>query len=92
MLTSDELSQTVKQAQRDAAVCTRFCVVGGECRGSTYVLHHNGLGSSDTSEQRVYAKAILKLSEPLLHRWLVAWLVMTHNRQHFDLNTVPGGA
>jgi len=86
MLTSDELSQTVKQAQRDAAVCTRFCVVGGECRGSTYVLHHNGLGSSDTSEQQVYAKEILRLSEPQLILWLTAWFEATHKRQRFDLN------
>jgi len=86
MLTSGDLSQAVKQAQRDAAVCTRFCVVGGECRESTYVIYHNGLGSSDTSEQRVDAKEMLRLSERQLTLWLIPWLEATHKRQRFDLN------
>jgi hypothetical protein len=86
MLTSDELNRAILQAQCEAAVCTRFCVVGGERHESTYLLFHNGLGSSDTSEQLVYAGPILKLSELNLVRWLSSWLVATHKRQRFDLN------
>jgi hypothetical protein len=86
MLTADELNRAIKHAQRKAAVCTRFCVVGGECRKSGYVIYHNGLGASDTSEQVVSGEAILRLPEEYLVRWLVPWLVATHKRQRFDFN------
>ena len=86
MLTADELTRAIKQAQREAAVCTRFCVVGGERRKSGYALYHNGLGSSDTSEQIVSDEVVLRLPEEGLPPWLVPWLVATHKRQRFDLN------
>jgi len=86
MLTADELNRAVKQAQQKAAVCTRFCVVGGECRTSGYALYHNGLGSSDTSEQLVSGEAVLRLPEEHLVPWLVPWLVATHKRRRFDFN------
>ena len=86
MLTADELNRAIKQAQQKAAVCTRLCIVGGECRKSGYVIYHNGLGSSDTSEQLVFDGAVLGLPEEALVRWLVPWLVATHKRQRFDLN------
>ena len=86
MLTADELNRAIKQAQRKAAVCTRFCVVGGECRQSGYAIYHNGLGASDTSEQIVSDRAVLKLPEEHLALCLVPWLVATHKRQRFDLN------
>jgi hypothetical protein len=87
MLTSDELSQAIVQAQREATVCTRFCTVGGERGESGYAIYHNGLGSSDTSKQIVSHEAVLRLSEQQLIRWLVLWLVATHKRQHFDVNS-----
>jgi hypothetical protein len=86
MLTSDELNRAIMQAQRQATVCRWFCVVGGECRRSGYMLYHNGLGSSDTSEQIVADAGVLRLAEQHLSRWLVPWLVATHKRQRFDLN------
>jgi hypothetical protein len=86
MLTADELNRVIKQAQRKAAVCTRFCVVGGECRKSGYAIYHNGLGASDTSEQVVSGEAILGLPEEYLVLWLVPWLVATHKRQRFGFN------
>jgi hypothetical protein len=86
MLTADELNRAIKRAQREAAVCTRFCVVGGECRRSGYAIFHNGLGSSDTSEQIVSHEAVLRLPEEHLASWLVPWLVATHKRERFDLN------
>ncbi len=86
MLTSDELNRAIMQAQREAAVCTRFCVVGGERRESGYAIYHNGLGSSDTSEQIVSDAATLKAPEEYLAPWLVPWLVATHRRQRFDLS------
>ncbi len=90
MLTADELRYALVEAQREASVCTRFCAVDGTCGASEYTIWHNGLGSSDSSEQRVYTKPVLKLPLAYLIEWLVAWLVMTHNRQHFNLNTAPG--
>jgi hypothetical protein len=86
MLTPDELNRAIKQAQREAAVCTRLCGVGGERRGSGYAIFHNGLGPSDTSEQSVSDTAILRLPEEALVPWLVPWLVATHRRRRFDLN------
>jgi len=86
MLMSDELNRAIEQAQLTAAVCTRWCAVGGECRRSGYLIYHNGLGSSDTSEQLVADKGVLRLSEWELSRWLIPWLVATHKRQRFDLN------
>jgi len=86
MLTSDELNRAIKQAQLKAAVCTRICVVGGECREAGYALYHNGLGASDTSEQIVADGFVLGLSESQFNRWLVPWLVATHQRRGFDLN------
>ena len=86
MLTADDLNRAIKQAQHKAAVCTRFCVVGGKRQTSGYVIYHNGLGASDTSEQLVSNEAVLKLPEAYLASWLVPWLVATHQRQHFDLN------
>ncbi len=86
MLTTDELRTVLKQARRDANVCTRFCVVGGTCGKSRYTIHHNGLGSSDTSEQQVYAGWVVDLSEYQLLTWLTAWLVALHDGQPFDLN------
>ncbi len=86
MLTADELNRALKQAQQKAAVCKRFCVVGGECRKSGYAIYHNGLGSSDTSAQIVSSEAVLKLPEEHLGPWLVPWLVATHKRQRFYLN------
>jgi hypothetical protein len=86
MLTTDELRRVIKQARRDADVCTRFCVVRGECVESGYTILHNGLGPSDTGEQRVYAGWVLKLPEYQLAPWLTAWLIATHQGQHFDLN------
>ena len=86
MLTSDELNRAIMQAQREAAVCTRFCVVGGERRGSGYAIYHNGLGASDTSEQVVSDRAILKLPEEHLAPCLVPWLVATHQRRRFDFD------
>jgi hypothetical protein len=86
MLAADELNRAIKQAQRKAAVCTRFCVVGGECRQSGYAIYHNGLGSLDTSEQIVSDATILRLPEESLAHWLAPWLVATHRRKRFDLN------
>ena len=86
MLTSDELDRAIMQAQREATVCTRLCVVGGECRRVGYLIYHNGLGPSDTSEQIVADAGVLRLKEPQLVRWLIPWLVATHKRQRFDLN------
>jgi hypothetical protein len=86
MLTPDELNRAIKQAQHEAAVCTRFCGVGGKHNESGYAIYHNGLGSSDTSEQVVSATAVLRLSEEALVQWLVPWLVATHRRQRYDLN------
>jgi len=92
MLTTNELRYALAEAQREAGVCTRFCAVDGACGASEYTVWHNGLGSSDSNEQRVYAKPVLKLPLDYLIEWLVAWLVMTHHRQHFNLNTAPGDA
>jgi hypothetical protein len=86
MLTTDELRRVIKQARRDADVCTRFCVVRGECEESGYAILHNGLGPSDTGEQRVYAGWVLKLPEYQLVPWLTAWVIATHKGQPFDLN------
>jgi len=86
MLTTDELRTVLEHAWRDAAVCTRFCSVGGACDESSYTIHHNGLGPSDTGEHRVTAGWVLKLPEYQLLPWLTAWLIATHNRQPFDLN------
>jgi hypothetical protein len=86
MLTTDELRRVIKQARDVADVCTRFCVVRGECDESGYTILHNGLGPSDTREQRVYAAWVLKLPEYQLLPWLTAWHIATRNRQHFDLN------
>jgi len=89
MLRTDQLHIVIKQAQRDADVCTRFCGVGAKCGESGYTIHHNGLGPSDTGEQRVYARWVLRLPEHHLTLWLAAWLIATHNGQHFDLNASP---
>ena len=86
MLTTSELHALIKQAQYDADLCTRFCSVGGRCGESGYTIHHNGLGPSDTGEQRVSARWVLSLPEYQLLPWLTAWLIATHNTQHFDLN------
>ena len=86
MLTADELNRAIKQAGYEAAVCTRFCTVGGECRASGYAIHHNGLSSSDTSEQLVSDEAVLRLPEEVLAHWLARWLVARHRRRRFDLN------
>ena len=86
MLTADELNRAIKQAGYEAAVCTRFCSVGGECRASGYAIYHNGLGSSDTSEQLVSDRTALRLPEEALAHWLAHWLIATHRRQRFDLN------
>ena len=86
MLTADELHRALKHAGYEAAVCTRFCAVGGACRASGYAIHHNGLGSSDTSEQLVSDEMVLRLPEEALAHWLARWLVATHRRQRFDLN------
>ena len=86
MLTTDQLRSVIKQARRDADVCTRFCVVGGECGESGYTIHHNGLGPADTGEQRVFDGWVLRLPEHHLAPWLTAWLIATHSGQHFDLN------
>jgi hypothetical protein len=86
MLTTDELRSVIKQARREAEVCTRFCVVRGMCGESDYMIHHNGLGPSDTDEQRVSAAWVLKLPEYQLVPWLTSWLIATHRGQHFDLN------
>lgn len=86
MLTTGELNRAIKQAQHEAAVCTRLCVVGGERRKAGYAIYHNGLGASDTSEQILSDETILKLPEEFLPPWLVPWLVATHKRQRFDLN------
>ena len=86
MLTTDELRSVIKQARRDAGVCTRFCVVRGECGESGYTIHHNGLGPSDTSERRVYAGWVLDLPKYQLVPWLTAWRIATHQGVHFDLN------
>jgi hypothetical protein len=86
MLTDGGLRSAIKQAQRDADVCTRLCSVDGRCGESGYTIHHNGLGSSDTGEQRISAGWVLRLPESQLLPWLTAWLIATHNKQHFDLN------
>jgi hypothetical protein len=86
MLTTDELGIAIKHAQRAAGVCTRFCAVGGTCGESGYRIHHNGLGSSDTSEQQMFEGWILELPEDLLILWLAAWLRATHKGRRFDLN------
>jgi hypothetical protein len=90
MLTSDKLRYALTEAQRKAGVCTRFCAVDGACGASEYTIWHNGLGSSDSSKQRVYAKPVLTLPLEYLIEWLVDWFVLTHKRQHLDLNTVRG--
>ena len=86
MLTDGKLRSMIMQAQAEAGVCTRLCSVGGRCGESGYAIHHNGLGSSDTGEQRVSARWVLALPEYQLLPWLTAWLIATHHRQHFDLN------
>ena len=86
MLTTDALRSVIKQARRDADVCTRVCVVRGECDGSAFTIHHNGLGPSDTSAQRISAGWVLGLPERGLVSWLTAWLLATHRGQRFDLN------
>lgn len=86
MLTTDELHTVLEQAWRDAGVCTRLCSVGGTGDESSYTIHHNGLGPSDTGAQRVNAGWVLKLPEYQLLPWLTTWIIATHNRQHFDLN------
>jgi hypothetical protein len=89
MLTTDELGIVLEQARRAAGVCTRFCVVGGVCGESGYTVYHNGLGPSDTSEQRIYAAWVLRQPENQLALWLTAWLIATHKGQRFDLNAQP---
>ena len=86
MLTTDELRRVIKQARRDADVCTRFCVVRGECDEAGYMILHNGLGPSDTDGQRIYAAWVLGLPGYQLVPWMTAWLIATHRGQHFDLN------
>jgi hypothetical protein len=86
MLTTDELRSVIKQARRDADVCTRFCVARAECGESGYTIYHNGLGPSDTAEQRIYAEWVLELPGYQLGPWLTAWFIATHKGQHFNLN------
>lgn len=85
-LKADELAKVLTDAQREVARCTSFCRLGSAVEGGGYSLHHNGIGSSDTSSQVVHAVATLALGEYGLKPKLVAWLTATHDRQGYDLN------
>lgn len=86
MLTQDTLIKVLHEAQQAADVCTRFCVVGGEIDEERYKLHHNGLGSSDTSVQIIHAPAVLGLYEVGLKPKLQEWIASCHKRAPLDLN------
>jgi hypothetical protein len=86
MLTPDALTGALHSASKAALVCTRFCVIGSSVEDGRYRCHHNGLGSSDTDSQTIFAPELLALTDEKLAVVLGAWLVALHQRKAFAIN------
>lgn len=86
MLTQAELNVALIDAQKSANACGVFCRVSGSTEGDVYFVSHNGTGSGDTDQQRVYLPAVVGLGVEQLAARLSLWLTATHRRTKFDLN------
>lgn len=86
MLTPDQLTEAIQEADKAAALCGRFCRYGAEIVDGKYRIHHNGTGESDTSDQMVYSTKTLGLGQPALTTRLRDWLKATHDHTVHDLN------
>jgi hypothetical protein len=88
MLTESELSEALREAEKAAGLCTRLCRSGATLEGKVYVCWHNGLGDSDSDEQRVDNTTALALAQPAWQQRSEAWLRRLHEHgPRLDLNT-----
>jgi hypothetical protein len=86
MLTAEQLSEAIREAEKAASVCGRLCRTGGAIEQNTMTVFHNGLGDSDSDEQHVHSTIALALAQPAWQQRLEAWLRRLHEHRRFCLN------
>ncbi len=88
MLDQQGLTRALKLGQATADRCGHFCAVGAQPEHGVYNVWHNGIGSSDTDHQRVFASAIHGYDAEELGAHLGKWIAALHRREVLDLNVV----
>jgi hypothetical protein len=88
MLTTEALTEALQAATKEANTCGRLCRTGGAIEQNTMTMFHNGLGDSDSDEQRVHSTTALALAQPAWQQRLESWLKRLHEHgSKLDLNT-----
>jgi hypothetical protein len=88
MLTTDQLSESLREAGKAASVCGRLCRTGSEIDSQKYHLWHSGIGDSDTSDEIVHSTTALALAQAAWQQRLESWLKRLHEHApRLDLNT-----
>jgi hypothetical protein len=86
MLTAEQLSEAIREAEKAASVCGRLCRTGSEIDSQKYHIWHSGIGDSDTSDVVVHSTTALALAQPAWQQRLEAWLRRLHEHKRFCLN------
>jgi hypothetical protein len=88
MLTAEALTEALQEAGKAAGVCTRICRFGSSIEDKCMILFHNGIGDSDSDEQRIDNTIALALAQPAWQQRLESWLRRLHEHgPRLDLNT-----
>lgn len=88
MLTTEALTEALQTAVKETNVCGRLCRSGATLEEKVYRCWHNGLGPSDSDEQRVDNTTALALAQPAWQQRTEAWLKRLHDHgPRLDLNT-----
>jgi hypothetical protein len=88
MLTTEALTEALQTAVKEANTCGRLCRSGAALEEKVYLCWHNGLGDSDSDEQRVHSTIALALAQPAWQQRLESWLRRLHEHgPRLDLNT-----
>ena len=88
MIRQDALTSALREAQRSAGRCTRFCAVSGTViPGVGYDLYHVGIGIRDTDAQRPTGAAVAVLTHDTWAARLTAWIAGLHAGKRYDLST-----
>ena len=88
MLDQQGLTHALKLGQATADRCGHFCMVGAQVEHGVYNVWHNGIGSSDTDHQRIFASVIHGYGQDKMGEHIGTWLTALHKRERRDLNVV----
>ena len=88
MLDQQGLTHALILGQKTADCCGHFCMVGAQAEHGVYSVWHNGVGSSDTDHQRIFASVIHGYDAEKLGAHLGKWVTALHKRERRDLNVV----